>query len=271
MPGKNIDYNSNVVVVNGIQRMEDVIAKLTLCWLEKLFLAGLTLNPHECNLLPLLELVLKVITSGSVEEPMRGSLVTRNSGRGVVINLPFLLDFIVECFEFNFGPDVFAFMEFVVSCPDPREVGSLSTGSYDDDVRKIKHVCILMDDIYTTHILSSTQSLTQTRRDLLLCGIDIRKYQPSPGDLFKCIDELSNWLNLDSVASRRSYRYDAQVQFTRLVAMMETDLVDSNDPTINDTLRRLITYKDIFRQALISRVVSSLHDSTANVCGFQNA
>ena len=261
MPQGGVEQYSNEFIVRGIHQMDNVIAKLTLCWLEKLYLAGLTLNRHECNLIPLLELILKVITSESVEEPMRGSLLTRHSRRGVVISLPFLLDYIVECFEFSFGTEVFGFMEFVVECRSPTEEKYFcSRGT--SDLQKVNRVCNLINDIFMTHILSSTNSLNQTRSDLSLCGLELSAYQHSPCQISKCIDELSNWTKLDSVASRRSYRYDAQLHFTRFVAFVEEGFVDLNDPVISDLIRRLSTHKDTYRQRLISRLISKYNNST---------
>ena len=228
--------------------------KLSLDWLKKLYIAGQVLNPHSCSTIYLLELLLKVMTSQTSEAPRNGTLENRASQRSVILSLPFFLDYVIECFEFNLGTSVFAFMEFVVDCKVPES-------SQERDSEVVSH---LFDDIFMTHILSTFVSVQNVMDDFRRIHLEVRYSTETENDISRNMMSLLDWLRLDCVASRRSKRYSAQRSLTRFVAELERGDITCADSIVEEIIRRIVTHKEVFRLPLLQRLMR-IHERDPNI------
>ncbi len=250
MPDGSVDRSSPLVIVHGVDNLRDVVVKLTLDWLEKLYSAGQALHPTSCDILPLMNLLIDVLTSESVEEPTTEGLIMRSRQRGVTMNLSFFLDYLVESIEFNFGTEVFAFMEFVAECSviASNQGGVSSRGS-----QCIRNVT---QDVFLAHILLSTRKLLELTNDLKHVGLGVSFEIGEDHASSDCLKKLSKWTRLDCLASRRAQRYEAQRNFITYLINMVSNKIDPMDPNIIDVSLRLLLHKDVFRREMLRRLLS---------------
>ena len=258
MPNGAVDRSSPLVVVSGVKQIEDIIVKLTLNWLVKLYHAGQTLEPFSCNILPLLSRLLDILTSETIDEPLREGLRTISSRRGVIMNLAFFVDYLVECFEFNFGTEVFAFMEYVAareSCANASFPHHHRATTYKDC---LEH---LIEDIFLSHIFLSSRPLDDVIEDLGHVGLMMVQCPERDSESSKCIKELLAWTELECVASRRTKRYYVQRVFTRFMWYLESGIIDAGESSIVHLSANILSHKDIFRRAMLKRLLSILTES----------
>lgn len=239
------------MVVPGVEKLEDIIVKLTLEWLVRLYSAGQVLQPSSCDILPLVRGLLDVLTSETIEEESREGLKTTSCRRGVIMNLPFLLDYIVESFEFNFGTEVFPFMEFVAGYvhPDTNSL-EISHGQASEDIR------ITIRDVFLTHILLSPRLLDELDSDLKRVRLGLSYETTQGASSSNSLEILRKWTQLQCTASRRAHRYTAQKHFTRYLVRLELNKINRDDPEIIRVSLHLLSHKDVFRLPMLKRLLS---------------